>query len=105
MNAIERDAAVTALERLAAELDPSELVTTLVAGDNRVPCLGVASVTRSSAKPSTPWTAALRWSGAEWARQPYRARFAADSPRPSSEPAGYGLIRVRAPAANAGSLG
>jgi hypothetical protein len=43
MNASERDAAVMALERLAAELDPGEFATTLVAGDARVPYLDVAT--------------------------------------------------------------
>jgi hypothetical protein len=43
MNAPERDPAVTALERLAAELDPSEFVTTLVTGDDHVPFLNVAT--------------------------------------------------------------
>ena len=43
MNAPERDPAVTALERLAAELDPGEFVTTLVAADSAVPYLDVAT--------------------------------------------------------------
>lgn len=43
MNATERDTAVTALERLAAELNTSEFVITLVAGDDRVPYLNVAT--------------------------------------------------------------
>jgi hypothetical protein len=43
MNAPERDAAVTVLERLAAQLDPSEFVTTLVAGDSGVPYLDVGT--------------------------------------------------------------
>jgi hypothetical protein len=42
MNAPERDAAVTALECLAAEMDPNEFVTTLV-GDSQVPFLKVAT--------------------------------------------------------------
>jgi hypothetical protein len=43
MNPGEQTAAVTALERLAAELDPRTFATTLVAGENTVPCLCVAS--------------------------------------------------------------
>ena len=43
MNAPERDTAVTALERLAAELNPTEFVTMLVTGDNQVPYLDVAT--------------------------------------------------------------
>jgi len=43
MNAPERDTAVTALERLAAELNPTEFVTMLVAGDNQVPYLDVGT--------------------------------------------------------------
>jgi hypothetical protein len=43
MNPTERDAAVTALERLAAELDPDAFATTLVAGDTQVPYLCVAT--------------------------------------------------------------
>jgi hypothetical protein len=43
MNAPERDTAVTALERLAAELNPTEFATMLVTGDNQVPYLDVAT--------------------------------------------------------------
>ncbi|HEY5990293.1 MAG TPA: hypothetical protein VIV12_28490 [Streptosporangiaceae bacterium] len=43
MNPTEHTAAVNALERLAAELDPRAFATTLVAGEGRVPCLSVAS--------------------------------------------------------------
>jgi hypothetical protein len=43
MNATDRDPDVTALERLAAELDPSDFVTMLVTGDNQVPYLDVAT--------------------------------------------------------------
>jgi hypothetical protein len=43
MNAPERDTAVAALERLAAELNPTEFVTTLVAGDTQAPYLDVGT--------------------------------------------------------------
>jgi hypothetical protein len=43
MNATDHDPAVAALERLAAELNPSEFATTLVAGDSQVPYLDVAT--------------------------------------------------------------
>ncbi|HEY5985741.1 MAG TPA: hypothetical protein VIV12_05055 [Streptosporangiaceae bacterium] len=43
MNLAEHTAAVNALERLAAELDPRAFATTLVAGEGKVPCLSVAS--------------------------------------------------------------
>ncbi|HEY5990027.1 MAG TPA: hypothetical protein VIV12_27125 [Streptosporangiaceae bacterium] len=43
MNPAEHTAGATALERLAAELDPRMFATTLVAGEDTVPCLRVAS--------------------------------------------------------------
>jgi hypothetical protein len=43
MNPTEHTAAASALECLAAELDPSAFATTLVAGQGRAPCLTVAS--------------------------------------------------------------
>jgi S-adenosyl methyltransferase len=43
VNPAEHTAAVNALERLAAELDPGVFATTLVAGEGKVACLSVAS--------------------------------------------------------------
>ncbi|HEY5985540.1 MAG TPA: hypothetical protein VIV12_04035 [Streptosporangiaceae bacterium] len=65
MNPAEHMAAANALERLAAELDPRLFATTLVAGENTVPCLRVASHTAQLAEDICARDGWFRWSWQE----------------------------------------